>query len=155
MSERAFLFFQRGSDHRRPGVAAWLCQQARSAYSTVCFLFGSCIVMASRSACICAGWSGQRCAKGTASGCRQIANCVEGGQDQMARRPLFCPTCDELMKRLEKAATAWFGFGKPGAPGMPDDPFQMRAELRKRHLELREQVLRHREIAHSHSRSWA
>lgn len=73
----------------------------------------------------------------------------------MPRRPLFCQTCDDLLDRFTKAANAAaVGCGGPET-GIEVCPatLQMRAELRNRYLELKEQVLQHREIAHRYCRN--
>lgn len=73
----------------------------------------------------------------------------------MPRRPLFCPTCDELLDQLAKAAEAAAACsGGLRTAGTPEDPanFQKEADLRNRYLELKERALQHRELAHGQFR---
>ena len=69
----------------------------------------------------------------------------------MPRRPLFCRTCDDLLKELAEAADALARPADVGAPvkrvplsgGLPSE-----ADLRSRYFELKQQVVWHRRTAH-------
>ncbi len=75
----------------------------------------------------------------------------------MPRRPLFCQTCDDLLDQLALAADAAAVAGShvPGTVGTEEfrAALQAKTDLRNRYLEIKDQVLQHREKAHRHPRN--
>ena len=72
----------------------------------------------------------------------------------MPRRPLCCPTCDDLLEQLTKAAEAASAAGSRMTAAVGTKNFQpalqMSLEMRRRYLDTKERLCQHRELAHSY-----
>ena len=70
----------------------------------------------------------------------------------MPRRPLFCPTCSELLDQLAKAAEAAATARPCASAGVGSDQLQAALEawnrLRIQHLQIWEKARRHLESEH-------
>jgi len=75
----------------------------------------------------------------------------------MPRRPLCCPTCDDLLEQLTKAAEAASAAGARMTAAVGTKHFepalQISTETRQRYLDIRERLHQHRELAHRYHES--
>jgi hypothetical protein len=75
----------------------------------------------------------------------------------MPRRPLCCPTCNDLLEQLTKAAEAAAAAGSRMTAAVGTKNFQpalqMSTETRQRYLDIRERLHQHRELAHGYHES--
>ena len=75
----------------------------------------------------------------------------------MARRPLFCQTCADLIEQLTKAADEAAAAGSHMAASVGTKEFpaalQRRTERYHCYLEINERLREHRELAHARTES--